>query len=296
MSLIIDGHNLIGVLPEIRLGDPDDERQLLQRLRSYRAHSGARPMVVFFDSSDLPAQFPELSSTGIRVHFSAPGQTADDAIVQFLGRQKQPGQYAVVTNDLELSERVKRAGASWIRASAFASHLSYAPSGKTAADPFSAIDPRDPAFVDLYDEFVASEKLRERLDRLPARSTERWIEQLYSGDATAAQAAARWLGLRGGSRALDPLRDALTHGDERVRAAALLALGDLGDHRALDDLCNCLRNDGSSMVRQAAAQSLGHMGDRSVLEQLEASAASDVKGRVRKASRDALAQIRARRD
>jgi hypothetical protein len=35
--LLIDGHNLIGQLAAPRLDDPDDEAQLVRRLRSYRA-------------------------------------------------------------------------------------------------------------------------------------------------------------------------------------------------------------------------------------------------------------------
>ena len=51
MPHIIDGHNLIGagLLPGIRLGDPDDELQLLEQLRAYRARGGPE-MIVFFDS------------------------------------------------------------------------------------------------------------------------------------------------------------------------------------------------------------------------------------------------------
>ena len=35
MSLLIDGHNLIGALPSIELGARDDEQQLIVRLRAY---------------------------------------------------------------------------------------------------------------------------------------------------------------------------------------------------------------------------------------------------------------------
>ena len=91
MSLIIDGHNLIGILPDIQLDQPDDERRLLERLRAYRAWSGGRSLIVFFDSSPSRAlerttypQTTDLSSPGIQVRFAEPGQTADDAIVEYL--------------------------------------------------------------------------------------------------------------------------------------------------------------------------------------------------------------------
>ena len=40
MSYIIDGHNLIGVMPDIHLRQPDDEERLVARLQSYQARMG----------------------------------------------------------------------------------------------------------------------------------------------------------------------------------------------------------------------------------------------------------------
>jgi HEAT repeat protein len=155
-------------------------------------------------------------------------------------------------------------------------------------------DPHAPAFADLYAGFMSAEKIRARFVQGVAGDVSAWTEKLYTGDAGEAQLAARWLGQHGGRDALEPLKDALTHSDARVRAAALLALGDLGDRRALPALCDRLASDGASMARQAAAQSLGRIGDRSVESALEASAEADAKSKVRRAAGDALAQIRAR--
>ena len=44
MSLLIDGHNLIGALPSIELGARDDEQQLIVRLRAYHGFSGKAPV------------------------------------------------------------------------------------------------------------------------------------------------------------------------------------------------------------------------------------------------------------
>ncbi len=54
MAYIIDGHNLIGILPNISLAQPDDEARLIDLLLSYRAR-GAREMIVFFDASPFSA-------------------------------------------------------------------------------------------------------------------------------------------------------------------------------------------------------------------------------------------------
>jgi len=47
MEWLIDGHNVIGQMPDIGLDDPDDEQKLLWRLRRYRARTGRRIVVVF---------------------------------------------------------------------------------------------------------------------------------------------------------------------------------------------------------------------------------------------------------
>ena len=234
MSYIIDGHNLIGALPDIELGQPDDEAQLLARLRGYRAHTGGRPMIVFFDSGDLPARMPNPSSPGIQVRFATPGQTADDAIVAYLRGRSQPGQYAVVTNDTELSWRVREVGASVLRASDFAAKLGATRRRpKTAAAEDPTPNPRDPAFADIYDVFVTAEKSKGRFQGAKQIDAAGWIERLYDGDPQLAERAAQWLGQHGGETGLEPLCDALTHADAGVRAAAALALGQLGDPSAV---------------------------------------------------------------
>lgn len=295
MALVIDGHNLIGVLPDIQLGEPDDEAQLLARLRSYRSHSGQN-LVVFFDSGDLPGNTPHTSSPGIIVRFSGRGQSADDAIIDFLHTSAQPGQYAVVTNDADLTWRVQAIGASTIRASDFIGKLGRPPAQarpRTApAEPTP--DPRDPAFADIYASFITAARARAQARKETPTPAQVWIERLYGDDIEAALKAAEWLGRHGGEQALGPLHDALTHSDVRVRTAALLAFGELGDPSAMPDLCERLAHDTGSMAREAAAQSLGRLGDRRVEAALETAAQSDAKSKVRKAALAALAQIRAR--
>jgi uncharacterized protein len=312
MAYIIDGHNLIGVLPDIHLADPDDEARLLLRLRTFRARAGTGPMIVFFDSgpgaSDIsspitgsgPGRQAAASRPEPTARFAEPGQTADDAIVAFLRGATEPGQYAVVTDDLELTRRVQALGASVIRARDFAARLterkprSGRRTGRAGTMPENVPDPHAPVFADLYAGFISAEKARARFADGKSSDESAWIEKLYGDDVDQAQLAARWLGQRDGKDVLGPLRDALTHSDARVRAAALLAFGDLGDPRALEDLCDRLLHDGASLARQAAAQSLGRIGNRSVESALETAVESDSKSKVRKAARDALAQIRAR--
>ena len=296
MALVIDGHNLIGVLPDIQLGEPDDEARLLARLRGYRSHSGQN-LVVFFDSGDLPGNTPHVSSPGVAVRFSGPGQSADDAIVDFLRTHPQPGQYAVVTNDANLTWRVRAVGASTMRASDFIAKLGRPPApAQTRTEPAEPTpDPRDPAFADIYASFITAEHERAQARKEAPTSAQVWIERLYGDDVEAVLKAAEWLGLHGGKQASAPLHDALTHSDVRVRTAALLAFGELGDPSVVPDLCARLAHDAGSMAREAAAQSLGRIGDRRAQSALETAAQSDAKSKVRKAALAALAQIKARK-
>ncbi len=296
MALIIDGHNLIGALPDIQLNEPTDEARLLARLRAYRAFSG-QDLIVFFDSGDWAAAggpAANWSSPGVSVRFARPGQTADDAIVTFLRGRPQPGQYAVVTNDVELMWRAQAVGASIVRASDFVTKLVRSAERDQSSGGKHTPDPRDPAFADIYVGFLAAERSEKRGRPTEMLPFEAYVERLYGDDVEAAQKAAAWLGHSGQRAALQPLRDALTHNDVRVRAAALLAFGDLGHPAALPDLCERLLHDPGSMAREAAAQSLGRIGDRSVEAALETASKNDAKSKVRKAALAALAQIRAR--
>ena len=325
VTYIIDGHNLIGVMPDIKLGDPDDEVRLLERLRLYRASKAGHNILAFFDGSDLPPNPAQalgprsnrLSSPGIEVHFSAPGQTADDAIVAFLRGRTEPGQYAVITNDTELAGRARAAGASALRASDFAPRLARRKPRPAPAKSMPGPDPHAPQFADIYEGFVAAEKEARGLRERASAGDAHLIEVIYGDDAEATLRAARWLGHSGTAEAVAPLRDALTHGDVRVRAASLLALGELvsrGDvasaavqaaaERAaaqrlrqaiVSDLCDRLLKDPGTMAREAAAQSLGRIGDRGAERALEDAARNDAKNKVRKAAQAALSQIRARR-
>lgn len=283
MTLLIDGHNLIGVLPGIDLADPDDEAQLIHRLQAYHGGSG-RSMIVFFDSGELPGTAEDRSTRGVAVRFARRPQTADDLIVAFLRKSRQPGQHAVVTNDRALAGAARHLGASVLTASHFADQLqgparpARAPGSRDADTP----DPADPAFADIYADFLSASKDRERLAVYPAHDAAWWQEQLYGDDVALAEDAVRWLRRFADRRQVVPLLlDALTHSHAGVRAAAALALGELAAGSARAALVERLANDSSSMVREAAAQALGRIGGAPAIEALHA-ARRDPKSRVRK--------------
>lgn len=288
MTLLIDGHNLIGVLPDIDLADQDDEAQLIRRLQAYHGTSGRR-MVVFFDSGDMPGAAGDLSTSGVTVRFARRPQTADDLIGAFLRKSRQPGQHAVVTNDRELAGTVRRLGASVMTANQFAGQLRSPPRpSRVSTTEESTPDPGDPAFADIYADFLSASKDRARLAAYPAHDVDWWQEQLYGDDVALAEDAVRWLRRFGNRRQVVPLLvDALSHSHAGVRAAAALALGELGAGSARTVLAEKLAADPSSMVREAAAQALGRLGGPQAIEALRL-ATQDPKRKVRKTAESML--------
>jgi len=303
MPLLIDGHNLIGAMPDIDLAQSDDEHQLVLRLRTY-CGEGRRQVTVVFDSGLGPAPSWNLSGGGVTVRFAPPGVEADRVIVRMVEKSASPAQITVVTNDRGLAGLVRAAGGQVRSATQFALALT-----RPAAHPRSALaehpegtdrapseqkTPRDPAFADIYAGFAAVDKDTVRfgadIDLDPAG----WIDRLYGEDVAEASRAARWLGRFGGEKALAPLLDALTHTAGQVRAAAALALADLGNSKAVTALAERLTQDPSTMVREAAAQALGRF-DSPLAEQALRQALADPKSKVRKTAETALTQLRARR-
>jgi predicted RNA-binding protein with PIN domain len=294
MTLLIDGHNLIGtgLVPGVQLGDADDEWLLVQRLRAYTAARRLK-LTVVFDSGLGPAPQWQLSGGGVTVRFAPPGVEADALIAQLLRASPQPDKVTVVTNDQALAGQVRTAGGQVRSATQFAGQL--APPRAKSAPPAEALpDPRDPGFVDIYHGFVEGAKDQVRFGTEIDLDSAVWIERLYGDDLAEAGRAARWLGRFGGAAGLEPLLDALSHRAGQVRAAALLALADLGEQRAVPAVAARLAGDPSSMVREAAAQALGRLGGAAAEEALQA-AQLDPKSKVRKSASASLAQLQARR-
>lgn len=103
MRWLIDGHNLIGHMPNLRLDDPDDEEKLLAYLYRYRARTGQR-LTVIFDSGPGYQLAQTIKRGGLTVQFAAHGKTADQLIRQRLRRVKNPQEIIVVSSDREVQQ------------------------------------------------------------------------------------------------------------------------------------------------------------------------------------------------
>jgi predicted RNA-binding protein with PIN domain len=123
MPTLIDGHNLIGKLPDIDLADPDDEAKLVQKLRTYCARTGKQVTVVF--DRGLPGgKSHELSGGGVDVRFASPGRTADGILRERIRNAKNPRGVTVVTSDRRIILDAEARRARVIRSEDFAERLS----------------------------------------------------------------------------------------------------------------------------------------------------------------------------
>lgn len=100
MRYIIDGHNLIGALPDLALDDPDDEAKLVQRLRSFAARTG-RGCTVIFDHG-LPGGRSALSNRAVQVVFASMRSSADRVLRERIKKLPEPRAWTVVTSDAEV--------------------------------------------------------------------------------------------------------------------------------------------------------------------------------------------------
>jgi hypothetical protein len=98
MNLLIDGHNLIGKIPDIDLQDPDDEAKLTSRLRRYAARTKNK-LTVFFDGGLPGGESPELSGGTVHVIFAPAGQIADPLIIKRIRKIRDRKAWTVVSSD-----------------------------------------------------------------------------------------------------------------------------------------------------------------------------------------------------
>jgi predicted RNA-binding protein with PIN domain len=122
MPLLIDGHNLIGQLPDLHLDDPDDEAKLVARLRTYCAREQKRATVVF--DHGLPGGWSEaLSGGGVRVIFASAGRNADGILRERIREARDPRALLVVSSDRQVIAAAKAKRTRVMRSEIFAARL-----------------------------------------------------------------------------------------------------------------------------------------------------------------------------
>ncbi len=151
MPFLIDGHNVIAMLPDIDLADPHDEVKLLMRLRLW-AWREDRQAVVVFDGGIPGGPSRELSRGGLEVVFAARGYTDADSIIhERLQRLPDPGNWTVVSSDHEVLDAAKMVGARAMTSQDFAEVLSAPPAEQRAEKP-EKISAEDVAYwLDVFE-------------------------------------------------------------------------------------------------------------------------------------------------
>ncbi len=132
MPYLIDGHNLIGQLPDIALDDPNDEAKLVQRLIGFAART-RKKIVIIFDQG-LPGGYSGLSTHSVKVIFAAAHQTnADKIMAERIRSIPDPANWTVVSSDREILSAAQTRGMRPMSAAQFAHSLRRPPT--IAPDP-----------------------------------------------------------------------------------------------------------------------------------------------------------------
>lgn len=105
MPYLIDGHNLIGQLPDISLDGPNDEALLVQQLISFAARTGKRCVVIF--DYGLPGGKSRMSTRAVQVVFASQRSSADRVMIERIGKIKDPRNWTVVSSDQDVQEAAR---------------------------------------------------------------------------------------------------------------------------------------------------------------------------------------------
>jgi predicted RNA-binding protein with PIN domain len=122
MKWLIDGHNLIGQMPNLRLSDPNDEEKLLAYLRRFRARTG-HSLTVIFDAGKTYQSGSKQKKGGITIQFVSSGQIADQVLIRRIRQVRNPQEVTVVTSDRAVAQAAQQVGIRVTPAHEFARQL-----------------------------------------------------------------------------------------------------------------------------------------------------------------------------
>jgi predicted RNA-binding protein with PIN domain len=128
MQFLIDGHNLIGQMHDIRLDDPNDEAKLAARLKSFCMRNGHHCTLLF--DNGLPGGLSRLSNSLVRVIFAPPRTPADKLIIDRMRALSDVRAMVVVSSDRAIRAVAEQRGIRVIGSADFASALN-APARRT---------------------------------------------------------------------------------------------------------------------------------------------------------------------
>ena len=107
MPYLIDGHNLIARLPDIDLGDPDDEAKLVIKLRGFVAMNRKKCTVIF--DGGIPGGYSMMSNKSVEVIFASASHTnADDLLRERIRKIADARNWTIVSSDQEILDFARR--------------------------------------------------------------------------------------------------------------------------------------------------------------------------------------------
>ncbi len=135
MIYLIDGHNLIGKMPDIKLADPNDEEKLVRRLHNWAAGDKRRQIELFFDSGDFGGWHTPITAPNIRVYYARQGQKADDLLIRALRVLKNRQAYTLITSDNEILAAARKRRVGYVLSEEFAALMAAEAAERLAPPP-----------------------------------------------------------------------------------------------------------------------------------------------------------------
>ena len=122
MPYLIDGHNLIGKIPGLRLDELDDEQSLIELLQGF-CQKTRKDVEVYFDVSATGHARAHVHGR-VTARFVRSGETADNAMARRLKTLgKAAANWTVVSSDNEVRASAKRSRSRVLSSDEFAREL-----------------------------------------------------------------------------------------------------------------------------------------------------------------------------
>lgn len=144
MPYLIDGHNLIGALPDIDIEDPDDEAKLVIKLRGFVARKKTKCTVIF--DGGLPGGASRMSSRSVEVIFASTQHTNADALLKIrIDNIRDVKSWTLVSSDREIADFARRRRMRQLTAQDFVQELQ---GGGESSDPVDEEEKPTPSQAD----------------------------------------------------------------------------------------------------------------------------------------------------
>ena len=118
MPYLIDGHNLIGKMPDIHLKDLDDETALIEYLEIFFKKI-RKKAIIFFDRGQ-PGGNNQISLAFVQARFVLQPEIADQAIINFLrSKRGEAHNFTVISSDNAVRSTAKHIGARLMKSQEF---------------------------------------------------------------------------------------------------------------------------------------------------------------------------------